>query len=132
MSGDLPAQLRELSAGNPMLATALINDYHDGDRGGIVVAGPAFSQAYSLFCTGMTRGLREVAGALAVLDATQHRSGRAGRRRHGGRAEENAGDPRRRRGAGPGQIPPSQLRRLRRWRAYRRQLGHSCTSGSPN
>jgi DNA-binding CsgD family transcriptional regulator len=67
--GELPSRMRELTAGNPMLVHALIDDYRGGEGTGKVDAGRAFSQAVRAFLHRWDAPLREVAGALAVLGA---------------------------------------------------------------
>ncbi|MFC0528984.1 helix-turn-helix transcriptional regulator [Phytohabitans kaempferiae] len=67
LNGELVARLHELTAGNPMLVNALIEDYRGGDRHGSLVVGPAFSHAVLTFLHRWDSPLREVAGAIAVL-----------------------------------------------------------------
>jgi DNA-binding CsgD family transcriptional regulator len=64
---ELPSQLLELSAGNPMLVNALIEDYRSTGHTGKAVAGPGFSQAVLSFLHRRESALREVAAALAML-----------------------------------------------------------------
>ena len=64
---EFPTQVHELSAGNPMLVKALIDDYRGGDRNGHPVVGRAFSGAVQTFLQQWDAPLRGVAAAVAVL-----------------------------------------------------------------
>ena len=67
VSGDLVARLHELTAGNPVLVNALIEDYRGGIRNGSAVVGPTFSHAVLSLLHRWDPPVREVAGAIAVL-----------------------------------------------------------------
>lgn len=64
---ELPQQIRTLSAGNPMLANALVDDYREGERGGHAVVGGAYARAVYAFLDRPDTKLLEVTAALAVL-----------------------------------------------------------------
>ncbi|MEV0775463.1 AAA family ATPase [Streptomyces sp. NPDC050433] len=64
---ELPLQIHTLSAGNPMLANALVDDYREGGRGGHAVVGSAYARAVHAFLDRPDTKLLEVTAALAVL-----------------------------------------------------------------
>ncbi|MFE5842432.1 AAA family ATPase [Streptomyces niveus] len=64
---ELPHQIRTLSAGNPMLANALVDDYRESDRAGHAVVGNAYARAVYAFLDRPDTQLLEVTAALAVL-----------------------------------------------------------------
>jgi DNA-binding NarL/FixJ family response regulator len=61
---DLPAQVRDLSAGNPLLVSALIDDHRAGDG----LGGESYAKAARTLLNRWGSPLREVAAAIAVLD----------------------------------------------------------------
>ncbi|MFJ8080082.1 LuxR C-terminal-related transcriptional regulator [Streptomyces sp. NPDC096205] len=72
LDGDVDAALttaiHELSAGNPMLASALVQDYQAGERTGEPVVGGAYARAVRALLDRPDTELLEVASALAILD----------------------------------------------------------------
>ncbi|MFC8595984.1 helix-turn-helix transcriptional regulator [Streptomyces atroolivaceus] len=66
-SHDLPAQLHALGGGNPLLTTALIDDYLAGERDGRPAVGPAYARAVHAFLDRPDIKLLETASAVAVL-----------------------------------------------------------------
>ncbi|WP_069744233.1 LuxR family transcriptional regulator [Streptomyces sp. EN23] len=64
---DLPAQLHALGGGNPLLTTALVDDYLAGDRDGRPAVGPAYARAVHAFLDRPDIRLLETASAVAVL-----------------------------------------------------------------
>ncbi|MFD9894641.1 AAA family ATPase [Amycolatopsis sp. NPDC059027] len=66
----LAARVHELTAGNPLLADALIQDNRHPEPRAPLVTGTAFAQAVQEFLARGDDRLREVAGALAVLGAS--------------------------------------------------------------
>ena len=64
---DLPAQLHALGGGNPLLTTALVDDYLAGDRDGRPAVGPAYAGAVHAFLDRPDIRLLETASAVAIL-----------------------------------------------------------------
>lgn len=65
---EIAASIHTLSAGNPMLAHALIDDYRNGPDRGRVTAGPSYTRAVSALLGHSDAQLLDVAAAVAILD----------------------------------------------------------------
>lgn len=61
---DLPGQVRDLSAGNPLLVSALIDDHRAGEG----LGGASYTKAVQTLLNRWGSPLREVAAAIAMLD----------------------------------------------------------------
>ncbi|WP_394816563.1 helix-turn-helix transcriptional regulator [Streptomyces lancefieldiae] len=64
----IAASVHTLSAGNPMLAHALIDDYRHGTGSGRVTAGPFYTRAVGALLGHSDAQLLDVAAAVAILD----------------------------------------------------------------
>ncbi|NRN66584.1 LuxR family transcriptional regulator [Kibdelosporangium sp. 4NS15] len=67
VDNDLPGRVHALSAGNPMLTNALVDDYRKGNRDGQPAVGAAYTRAVYALLDRPDSQLLETAAAVAVL-----------------------------------------------------------------